>query len=60
MNWKPGAGANANRTLRLMRKAQTSATEKYGIGGRLKLARSRRPIALPKLKFMEEHDDGAQ
>jgi len=37
----------------LLRKAATSARERYGIGGRLKMQRVPKPITLPKLKCLD-------
>lgn len=49
----PGKGANADPAIRLMRRAQTDANNRYGIGGVLK----RRPAAapgMPKLKCLDD------
>jgi hypothetical protein len=48
-----GKGANKSRIKMLLRKAATSATERYGIGGRLKTQRQPKPITLPKLQCLE-------
>ena len=50
----PGAGANQDRKLRLIRKAMSTATEKFGVGGRIKGRNKPRPITLPKIKSLEE------
>lgn len=46
-------GANQDRVKVMLRRAQSTATEKYGIGGRPKTQRSPKPITLPKLKCLE-------
>jgi hypothetical protein len=50
MNRKPGKASNRDRKISLMRKAQTRANCKYGIGGRPKM-RPPPPITLPTKPF---------
>lgn len=38
----------------ILRRASTEATERYGIGGRLKKRNPPKPITLPKLKCQSE------
>lgn len=54
MRGQPGA-ANTDKKITLMRRADTAATSKYGIGGRLK-TRPRPVHTLPKLKFLEDKE----
>jgi hypothetical protein len=50
-------GKRGNRKLTLMRRAMTTATNKYGIGGRPKTIGKPRPITMPKLKCLEGEND---
>lgn len=57
-------GRNSNRTIALLRKASTQATEVYGIGGRPK-KRPRPKPTLPKLRCLrpvidEEEEAGSR
>jgi hypothetical protein len=49
---KPGKAANRDPKVTLIRKAATAATERYGIGGRLKKKPPAKP-SLPRLKCLE-------
>lgn len=45
-------GRNTDRRITIMRKADTAASTRHGIGGRPKGAFAPRAPTLPKLKFM--------
>lgn len=49
----PGAGANQDPKLRLIRKATSNASSRFGVGGRIKTrnAPKRRPISLPPVNL---------
>ena len=53
---RPGKGTNKNPKLTLVRKASTSAVERYGIGGRPKRLGGPKKPTLPKVKFLEDKD----
>ena len=50
--WACSTNANADRKIALMRRAQTLANDRYGIGGKLKLGHHQpRKITLPKVPW---------
>ena len=51
MGMKPGAAWKQDRKLRMIRQAQTTATSRYGVGGREKTKNAPRIITLPKFKL---------
>lgn len=52
--WRAGAGANRSRAVSLIRRAVTTATNKYGIGGVEKTREKPRPITLPKMPWEQK------
>lgn len=50
---KPGAGANADRKIRIMRAAKTRATEKFCQNGATRTKGVAPKVTLPTLSFMK-------
>jgi len=54
---RPGPAANLDPKIRLLRRADTAATNRFGIGGRPKTRRKPAKITLPRIRSLEKPED---
>lgn len=52
--WRAGDGQNRSRTVRLIRRAMTTVTNKYGVGGVEKTREKPRPITLATTPWKDD------